>query len=285
MLSQLIAAGLAMGCLYGIIALGFVMIWNTAAVVNFAQGEFAMLGMFLMLTFHVFWHVPLWIALPVAVLGVALIGYASERLFIKPILGADPLTVIMVTIGLQILFSNGAKFIWGTQPFPFPSYLGGDPWRLAGLVLAPQWVAIIAATGIMALLLHHVSQRTTFGKSLRAVSQDRETASLMGIEVHRTIAYGFAMSTGLAGVAGVLMAPVVFVAADVGLPLLVKSFIAAVLGGFGSYPGALIGGVLIGVLDNLIGFYISTDYRDVLLFLVLVVILLVRPEGLFPQHR
>lgn len=285
MLAQLLAAGLATGCLYGLIGLGFVMIWNTAAVVNFAQGEFAMLGMFLALTFHVLWEVPLWIALPLAVAGAAAAGWASERLFVRPILGADPLSVIMVTIGLQILFSNGAKFLWGTQPYPFPSYSGGDPVRVAGLVLSPQLLVIVAATVALAFLLHILSQRTTFGKCLRAVSQDREAASLVGIDVSRTIALGFALSTGLAGVAGVLMAPVVFVAADVGLPLLIKSFIAAVIGGFGSHPGALVGGVLIGLLDNLVGFYVSTDYRDAISFLALVAILLVRPQGLFPRHR
>ena len=111
-----------MGCLYALIAIGFVMIWNTAAVVNFAQGEFAMFGMFLAFTTHSLWGLPLWLSLPLAVIGTAVLGYFTERGLIRPILGSDPLSVIMVTIGLQIFFSNGAKVIWGTQPYPFPNY-------------------------------------------------------------------------------------------------------------------------------------------------------------------
>jgi branched-chain amino acid transport system permease protein len=285
LLSQLILFGVSMGCLYALIAIGFVMIWNTAAVVNFAQGESAMFGMFLAFTAHILWGLPLWVSLPLAVGGTAVIGYFTQRGLIRPILGSDPLSVIMVTIGLQILFSNGARVIWGTQPFPFPNFLGSNVWRIAGLLLSQQSITIIIIMITIAVLLHVLSQKTRFGKKLRAVAQDREIASLMGINVDQTIAYGFALSAGLAGVGGVLMAPIVFVSADIGLPLLIKSFIAAVIGGFGSYPGALIGGILIGVMDNLVGFYISTDYRDVITFLILILILIVRPEGLFPHHH
>lgn len=285
MLSQLIVYGIATGCLYALIAVGFVLIWNTAAVVNFAQGEFAMLSMFFAFTLHLTLGLPLWAALPAAVAGTAAVGYFTERAVIHPVIGRNPMTVIMVTIGLQILFSNGARFIWGTHPLHFPPLFGEEPIRVAGLLVAPQSVAIVLVTAILAVLLHQMSQRTWFGKSLRAVAQDRETAALMGIRVKQTTALGFALSAGIAAVAGVLMAPVVFISADVGLPLLIKSFIAAVIGGFGSYPGALLGGLLIGILDNLAGFYISTEYRDLISFGFLIVVLLFRPEGLFPHHR
>ena len=274
-----------MGALYGLIALGFVMIWNTAAVVNFAQGEIAMLSMFFAYTAHVTMGLNVWLAIAMAVGATAVLGYVIERGLVRPLLRADPLTVIMMTIGLQIFLSNGAKFVWGTQPKAFPSYFGEQSIHLLGTVISPQSLAVIGVVFVMALLLHAMSQYTRLGKSLRAVAQDRETSSLMGIRVDRVVASGFAISAALAGIAGVLMAPLVFVAADVGLPLLVKSFIAAVIGGFGSYPGALIGGLFIGVLDNMVGYYISSDYRDVVLFGALIVILLFRPEGLFPKHR
>lgn len=274
-----------MGCLYGLIALGFVLIWNTAAIVNFAQGEFAMASMFFALAGMTTLGLPLVLALVLGVLAAFLLGLLMERLAIRPILGVDPLSIITVTIGLQILLSNGAKFIWGTQPFVFPQYLGSKPIQLGGLQMQAQSLAIIGVVAALALFMHQVSQKTKFGKSLRAVSQNRETASLMGIDVSRTIALGIGCATGLAGIAGVLMAPITFVSADLGLPLLIKSFIAAVLGGFGSYPGALIGGIVIGVLDNLIGFYVSSEYRDVILFALLIFVLLVRPQGLFPHHR
>jgi branched-chain amino acid transport system permease protein len=282
---QLAISGISMGALYGLVALGFVMIWNTAAVVNFAQGELAMLSMFFAFTAHVTLGLNIWIAICIAVLATAAFGYLMERGLVRPLVKADPLTVIMMTIGLQIFLSNGAKFIWGTQPQAFPAYFGSQSFSVMGVILAPQSLAVIGVVAVLAVLLHWMSQHTRLGKSLRAVAQDRETSALMGIRIDRVVASGFAISAALAGIAGVLMAPLVFVAADVGLPLLVKSFIAAVIGGFGSYPGALLGGLLIGVLDNLAGFYISSDYRDVVLFGVLVVILLFRPEGLFPKHR
>jgi branched-chain amino acid transport system permease protein len=282
---QLTISGISMGALYGLIALGFVMIWNTAAVVNFAQGELAMLAMFFAFTAHVTLGLNVWIAIALAVLATAVLGYLMERGLVRPLVKADPLTVIMMTIGLQIFLSNGAKFIWGTQPQAFPPYFGSQSLDLMGVIVAPQALAVIGVVAVLAILLHWMSQHTRLGKSLRAVAQDRETSALMGIRIDRVVAAGFAISAALAGIAGVLMAPLVFVAADVGLPLLVKSFIAAVIGGFGSYPGALLGGLLIGVLDNLAGFYISSDYRDAVLFGVLVVILLFRPEGLFPKHR
>jgi len=285
MFLQLTLSGISMGAIYGLVALGFVMIWNTAAVVNFAQGELAMLAMFFAYTIHVMFGWNLWLAIVLAVLATALLGYLMERGLVRPLVRADPLTVIMMTVGLQIFLSNGAKFIWGTQPQAFPPYFGGHPLNMMGVVLSPQSLAVIGVVFVLAVLLHWMSQRTRLGKALRAVAQDRETSALMGIRIDRVVASGFAISAALAGVAGVLMAPLVFVAADVGLPLLVKSFIAAVIGGFGSYPGALLGGLLIGVLDNLAAFYISADYRDVLLFGVLIVILLFRPEGLFPGHR
>jgi branched-chain amino acid transport system permease protein len=285
MFLQLATSGLAMGALYSLIALGFVMIWNTAAVVNFAQGEFAMLSMFFLYTLSSLWGVNVWIAIVLAVAATALLGYLFERGLVRPLVRSDPLTVIMMTIGLQIFLSNGAKFVWGTEPKAFPAYIGGGNLRLLGVTMSAQSLAVIAVVFVLALVLHGISQHTRLGKSLRAIAQDREASALMGIRIERTVAAGFALSAALAGVAGVLMAPLVFVAADVGLPLLIKSFIAAVIGGFGSYPGALIGGLLIGVLDNLVGFYISTDYRDVVLFGVLIVILLLRPQGLFPKHR
>ncbi|MHA3903531.1 branched-chain amino acid ABC transporter permease [Castellaniella sp. WN] len=285
MFFQLAISGLAMGALYSLIALGFVMIWNTAAVVNFAQGEFAMLSMFFLYTLHALWGLDVWMAIALAVAATAALGYLFERGLVRPLVRADPLTVIMMTIGLQIFLSNGAKFVWGTEPKAFPAYLGDGNVRFLGVTASPQSLAVIGVVLVLAVVLHWVAQHTRLGKSLRAIAQDREASALMGIRIERTVAAGFALSAALAAVAGVLMAPLVFVAADVGLPLLIKSFIAAVIGGFGSYPGALIGGLLIGVLDNMVGFYISTDYRDVVLFGVLIVILLLRPQGLFPKHR
>lgn len=285
MFFQLATSGIATGCAYSLIALGFVIIWNSASVVNFAQGEFVVIAMFTALGGHVWLGWPLWMVVPLAIAIPALIGYAAERAIIRPVIGSTEMTVVTVTIGLQIVLSETAKILFGGQPYSFPPLIAGRPIRIFDIVVPRQSIVILVSMVVVTVALHFLSQKTNFGKRLRAVAQDRETARLMGIDVHRTIAQGFALSAAIAGVAGILLAPVIYVSAGLGLPLLIKSFIAAIVGGFGSYIGALIGGLLIGLLDNLVGFYISTHYRDAFTFLVLILILLARPQGLFPKHR
>lgn len=285
MFFQLSMSGIATGCTYSLIALGFVIVWNSAAVVNFAQGEFVVIAMFTALAGHVWLGLPLWIVIPMAVAVPALVGYLAERIVIRPVIGSTEMTVVTVTIGLQIVLSETTKSIFGGAPYSFPPLIDGPPVRVQGIVIDRQSMVIFAVMVAVTVGLHLLSQRTSFGKRLRAVAQDRETARLMGIDVNRTIASGFALSAGIAGIAGILLAPVIYVSAGLGLPLLIKSFIAAIVGGFGSYIGALVGGILIGLLDNLVGFYISTHYRDAVTFLVLILILLARPQGLFPKHR
>ncbi len=285
MLTQIVVSGLANGSMYALIALGFVMIWNTASVVNFAQGDFAVAAMFIALALFQFTHVSLLVALPVAVAGSAVVGWLVERAVIRPVIGKNALTVVTVTIGLHIVLSEVAKLIFGGQPYSFPPLISGPPIALNRVVLPRQSMLVIVAMVALVGVLHAMSVLTPFGKRLRAVAQDREVAAMMGIDVDRTVALGFAVSAAVTGVAGVLLAPVIYISADLGLPLLIKSFIAAIVGGFGSYPGALAGGLLIGVIDNVVGYTVSTDYRDVFSFLVLIVMLLVRPQGLFPSHR
>jgi len=186
---------------------------------------------------------------------------------------------------LHIVLSEIAKLIFGGQLYSFSPLISGPPIALSSVVLPRQSMLIIVAMVALVAVLHTMSVLTSFGKRLRAVVQDREVAAMMGIDVDRTVALGFAVSATVTGVAGVLLAPVIYISADLGLPLLIKSFIAAIIGGFGSYPGALAGGLLIGVIENVVGYTVSTDYRDVFSFLVLIVMLLVRPQGLFPSHR
>ena len=285
MLTQIVVSGLATGGTYALIALGFVIIWNTAAVVNFAQGEFAVVAMFVALTLFRFGHLPLFAALPAAVAASAALGWLVERIVIRPVIGKNAMTVVTVTIGLQIVLAEVAKLIFGGQPYPFPPLISGPPLLLGSVVLPRQSLLVIVAMAILVGVLHAMSVLTPFGKRLRAVAQDRDMAAMLGIDVHRTVALGFAVSAAVAGVAGVLLAPVIYISADLGLPLLIKSFVAAIIGGFGSYPGALAGGLLIGVIDNVVSYAVSTDYRDVVSFLVLIAMLLVRPQGLFPNHR
>lgn len=284
MLIQQLLYGLAIGAIYALIALGFTMLWNTAQVVNFAQGEFAVISMFLLLTLHLFWGLPLAPSLVLAVLGTALCGMLLERVALRRVIGGDPLTVVIVTLGLQIVITSGAKAIWGTHPFAFPAYLRGEPLRVLGAVLNLENIWIVVLVVLAATAFWLFTQFTMWGKAVRAVSQDRDAAWLMGINVNSAVGITFAVSTGLAGMAGVLLAPIIHISSDIGLGLLVKSFIAAVVGGYGNYIGAMLGGFLIGVVDNLTAFYISSNYRDVISFSLLILVLVIRPSGLFGRR-
>ncbi|MGD0624615.1 MAG: branched-chain amino acid ABC transporter permease [Thermodesulfobacteriota bacterium] len=281
MFIQQIIAGVAMGGIYGLVALGFTLIWNAAAVVNFAQGEFCMISGFLILTFFVNWGWPFPMAFLISILLSGVLGVIVERLAIRPIRGADPLTAIITTLGVSIFLSNSAKFVWGTHPFHFPSVFGDKPMQMAKITLIPQNLWIIGIISALVISLYFFFFGTLTGKVMRAVAQDRQTASLMGISVNRMIGMIFGLSAIMGGLAGILLAPIIYVAADIGLPLVLKAFMGAVIGGFGSLPGALIGGVVIGISENLSAFYISSDYKDVISFAVLIAILIFKPAGLF----
>lgn len=280
MLVQQVVNGLAMGCLYALIALGFTMIWNTVETVNFAQGEFSMIAMFVMLTVFVTMDGPFAVGLLLAILCTAAISILMGRVAIKPLIEKDPHVMVVATIGVSIILANGAKLIWGTQPFYFPSLVGTRPVSIGPFALSPQSLLVIGVTLVLVLALQLASQRTLVGKAMRAVAQDREMASLLGISDTRIRDITFGVSAALAAVAGVLMAPIVFVDAELGLPMLLRAFVAAVVGGFGSYAGALVGALFIGVMDNLTAFYLSSAYRDVISFGLLILVLALKPSGL-----
>ncbi len=280
MFPQLLISGFSMGCIYAMLAIGFTMIWNTATVVNFAHGEFAMMGMFFLYTFNQMLGLPLVVSLLLAVVITAILGILME-LLIKPVFNSDPHSVLIITMGVSTVFTNGVRLIWGTHPLYMPSFLGNEPIYLGNVKTTSETLWNIAIIGVLIALLTYFSLKTRTGKSLRAIAQNRNTAWLMGINVNRSIALTFALSTALAALCGTLLAPIFYVTSDMGLSLVLKSFSAAVIGGFGSYPGALIGGIFIGILDNLSAFYISNDYRDVILYGFLIFMLYFYPQGLF----
>lgn len=269
-----------MGCVYALIALGFTMIWNTVQTVNFAQGDFSMVAMFIMLTVYVTHNGPFSLGLLLAMLIVAAIAVIMGRVAVRPLIDKDPHVIVVATIGVSTILSNGAKFIWGTQPFYFPSFIGTRPVSIGPFSLNPQSLLIIGVTLVLVAGLQYLSKRTLVGKAMRAVAQDREMSSLLGISDVRIRDITFAISAALAAIAGVLMAPIVFVDAQLGLPMLLRAFIAAVVGGFGNYAGALVGALFIGVVDNLTAFYVSSAYRDVISFGLLIMVLALRPSGL-----
>jgi branched-chain amino acid transport system permease protein len=277
---QLLINGVATGLLYALLAIGFTLVWKSVAVPNFAQGDFAAVGMFAALTIYGLSGGSILAALAGAPVAAVAVGALTERLAIRPLQQADAVAKIVATLGVGMIISNGLRLIYGPMPRPFPPFIGLGVLRLGPVVLVEQYVGTAAFLITLIVLLQTLFHRTMVGKALRAVADNRDVASLMGIDRDRFFMLAFALSAALGATAGVFIAPFVFVTPGIGFNLLLKALLAAVIGGFGSYPGALLGGVLIGVVDNLSAFYISSDFRDVVSFAILIVVLMVRPVGL-----
>ncbi len=296
--TQQLVSGLALGCVYGLIALGFVLIYKATEVVNFAQGELMMLGGFFAYTYISLLGFNYWAGFALSVLTLGIVGMVIERVVVRPILGFPQFAIVMATIGLGFLLRSLAGMIWGTDDLrietPFSSgvlIVGGKNGMIefanvaqsgtTGLVLAYDKLSVIVATLILISILYVFFNKTRLGTAMRATSENMLAAYYMGIPVKRVVSLIWAISAMVACCAGVLLAPITFINSNVGLALGLKAFPAAVLGGFGSIPGALVGGVIIGVIEVMAGFYLPQGWKDVAPYLVLLIVLLLKPEGLF----
>jgi branched-chain amino acid transport system permease protein len=277
---QQLVSGLALGCVYGLIALGFVLIYKATEVINFAQGDLMMLGGFVAYTFIVTLGMNYWLGALCAVLAMGLVGMFIERFVVRPILGYPAFSIVMATIGLGFLLRSLAGMIWGTDDLKIETPFTGVV-KIGDLVLADDKLSVIVVTVILILVLYLFFNRTRLGTAMRATSENMLAAYYMGIPVKRVVSLVWAISAMVAGVAGVLLAPITFVHSNVGLVLGLKAFPAAVLGGFGSIPGALVGGLVIGVVETMAGFYMPQGWKDVAPYLILLLVLLLKPEGLF----
>lgn len=278
---QQFVSGLALGCVYGLIALGFVLIYKATEVVNFAQGELMMLGGFFAYTYIGLLGFNYWSGFALAVLSLGVVGMLIERIVIRPILGFPQFAIVMATIGLGFLLRSIAGMIWGTDDLRIDTPFSTGVFKLGGLVLSHDKLSVIVATVILCLVLWLFFNKTRLGTAMRATSENMLAAYYMGIPVKRVVSLIWAISAMVAACAGVLLAPITFINSNVGLALGLKAFPAAVLGGFGSIPGALVGGLIIGVIEVLSGFYLPQGWKDVAPYLVLLIMLLVKPEGLF----
>jgi len=281
---QQLVSGIALGCVYGLIALGFVLVYKATEVVNFAQGDLMMLGGFFAFTFIGLLGLNYWIGFAGAVIAMALFGMLAERVVVRPILGYPQFSIIMATIGLGYFLRSISGIIWGTDDFKIETPFSQGVLRIGSLVLAHDKLSVIAATVILCALLYLFFNRTTLGTAMRASSENMLAAYYMGIPVKRVVSIVWAISAAVATCAGVLLAPITFIHSNVGLVLGLKAFPAAVLGGFGSIPGAVVGGVLIGVIESMAGFYLPQGWKDVAPYIVLLAVLLLKPEGLFGLH-
>ena len=284
---QLVASGIAQGCIYGLIALGFVLIYKATETINFAQGDLMMLGGFLGLTGTLALGLPFWAAFAAALVVMLFFGMALERAVLRPLLGQPAFTVVMVTIGIGYLARGLVTMIpeWGTDthvlPVPYRDEIvsvGGSD----GLILSMEHIVIIAVTAALIAGLYLLFKHTKIGIAMQATSQNQLAAFYMGIPVRRINMLVWGLSAAISACAGLLLAPITFVHANMGF-IGLKAFPAAVVGGFGSIPGALVGGLIIGVVETLAGFYLPEGFKDIAAYIVVLVMLAVKPNGLFGE--
>ncbi len=279
-LLQFALAGLTNGAIYALIALGFSVVHNAMGIVNFTQVDFVSLGGMLMFTALVTFGIPTLPGVVLAVTGVALIAMLVERFGLRPARSHNELVLIFLTIGISIILRGGMKFIWGTNRMAVPPLRGETPVNLFGATILPQAVWILGLTLGVITLLHWFFHHTPMGLAMRAAASNPTAAAVVGIAPERIRLMSFAIAGALGGLAGVLVTPITTLSYDVGVLLGLKGFAAAILGGFGSFPGAIIGGVALGLLESLSAGYLSSAYKDVVAFVVLLLILFVRPKGL-----
>jgi branched-chain amino acid transport system permease protein len=282
MLSQIVFSGIYMGCIYGLVGMGFALIFNSSKIFNFAQGEFLMLGAMLYVTFTTSLNLPFGIAIILCIVSMGLIGVCLEVLGINPLRrrNAETIRIVMVTLAFGIISKNLAEAIWGKYPLKAKEILKVPHVQIAGHLFRAQGVIIIAVTAILLMILWYFFERTMYGKAYRASAFNVTMAYLSGINVRAMVMTSFVLSGILGGVAGVLVGPLAFVSSDMGAMLGVKGFCAAVIGGMGNPFGAVIGGLLIGLSENMVGGFISTRLMQGLSFMFLILVLLIRPQGL-----
>lgn len=282
---QIVISGLALGCIYGLVALGFVLIYKATETVNFAQGELMMLGAFAGLILTNFVGISFWLAVPLAVLLMAAFGAGLERVAIRPVLGEPAVSIIMLTFGLAYVLRGAVTMlpVIGTETSKIRHPFAGQQLELGGLILDAGQAMVLVSTIGVCLLLYLMFRHTRMGVAMQAASQNQLAAYYMGIPVRRMNGMVWALAAAVATFAGLMLAPITFIHANMGL-LGLKAFPAAVIGGFGSLPGAIAGGLIIGVVETLSGFLLPEGFKDISAYLVLLVVLFVRPHGLFGEN-
>ncbi len=277
-LVHVVVSGLATGSVYALMALALVIIYNATRTLNFAQGEMLMVSAFLAWTVHQA-GAPLLVAVVAAVAGSAALGWLLERFVIRRSIAATHWDVLIITLGLALVLRALAGLVWTHDDFPFPSFFPSRPLVVGAARLSPVSLGIIGASLALMLGLYLLFVRTRLGRAMRAVAQNQRAARLMGISVERVFTASWMLAAAVGAVAGVLIAPVTFLSTKMGL-IVISGFTAAVLGGFGSMPGAVLGGMLLGVIENLAPLYLPSGIRYAVPFLLLIAILVVRPAGL-----
>jgi branched-chain amino acid transport system permease protein len=278
---HLIISGLSNGSIYSITAMGLVLIYKASTVLNFSHGEAFMLGGFLGYTIHVIFKVPFWGSLIFIVVLGFLMGVMTERLAYRPLIHSSIISLVLATVGFSFVIKGVARGLWGGKGeyIPFPPVFGSEPVTLGGIIFFPQHGIIILGTLLFMAIFGIFFKFTKLGKMMRATAENRKAASIVGIRIERIFSIIWGIGTLAGAIAGFLSAPMTLLYPDIGSSLLMKSFAAAVLGGIDSITGAILGGICMGITENLVGGYISTSFVDLSPFIIIIIILIIRPRG------
>ncbi|MYB39585.1 MAG: branched-chain amino acid ABC transporter permease [Gammaproteobacteria bacterium] len=277
---QLLISGVSQGCVYGLIALGFVLIYKATEMVNFAQGDIMMLGAFVAFSLGNLAGLPFVAVFVLTLVIMGALGMALERGLLRPMIGEPPFAVLMLTIGLGFVIRAIAGAIWGNQPRALDSPFAGEIVELGGLIIGYENIAIVVGTALLCALLFLFFRFTRIGIAMQAASQNQLAAFYLGIPVKRVFSLVWGISAAIAAAAGILVAPVSLIDPLMGL-VGIKAFAAAIVGGFGSLPGAIVGGLIIGIAEQFVGLYLPAGLSEVSAFVILLVMLFLRPEGIF----
>ena len=282
---QLLISGIAQGCIYGLIALGFVLIYKATETVSFAQGDLMMVGAFGGFIAMSALGFPFWLAGLSAVLAMALFGYSLERLVIRPILGQPAFSIVMLTIGVGYILRGLITMIpvIGTETHTLDAPYANDVFNIGELVIGAEQLVVIGCTGLLCAALFALFKYSKLGIAMQAASQNQLAAYYMGIPVKRINGLVWGLAAAVAAIAGLLLAPITFVHANMGF-IGLKAFPAAVVGGFGSLPGAIVGGLIIGLVEAMAGFYLAEGFKDIAPYIVVLLMLVLKPNGLFGEQ-
>lgn len=278
---QLFISGISMGAVYGMVAMGMVLIFRTVGIMNFAQGEFLMLGAFLSYTFNKLLHWPIIPSIIVSFLSMAVVGVIFQRFVYWPLRRAQTRAIVVSCMGASMAFREGAQILWGSFPRTTEKIRKGSFMFPNGASIQYQYLFIILVAAVLMLVVYILLEKTFIGNIMQATAQDQYMSSLTGVPVVVSISLTFAISAMIAGICGGMLAPIYFITSNVGSTVGAKAFAAIVIGGFGSVPGAIIGGLIVGLIESFGGVYISSTYQLVIIYAVLILVLMFRPQGIF----
>jgi len=282
---QVLFGGLTSGSIYALVAVGLAVIYRATRVINFAHGEFVVIGALTAASLVNPIGLPLAVAVLMGVAAAGTAGFLFERLVLRPMSDKPVFVVILCTLGSSIAFRGAAMVVWGKDPLRLPPFSGETPWRFGGAAVLPQTLWVLGLTAILMVLVGFVLQRTAYGKAARACAENPATARLVGIDVKSMIAWTYVASAGLGGLAGVLISPIAAIDFQAGLLLTIKGLTAAIIGGLDRISGVVLGGLLLGVIEAYASAFISSVMKDALAFGVLIVLLMLRPQGLLGLRR